>query len=190
MNSEDDLNREMPPIPCPGFVTQCDKDGKQIVLKQNNWLTALCNCFRVTNSSYSLQKDLPLLLPQEGLDIGKNTLVLDLDETLIHSTFTEIQSDIKLKIQVENQDFQVFVLKRPGVDEFLEKCYESFEVVVFTASLSNYANPLLDLLDPERKISHRLFRESCSEENGFHIKDLARLGRDLRRVVIVDVKDI
>jgi RNA polymerase II subunit A small phosphatase-like protein len=119
---------------------------------------------------------------------GKNTLVLDLDETLIHSSFTEVEADILLNIEVNNQKFKVFVLKRPGVEEFLEKCYELFEVVVFTASLSSYADPLLDLLDPKKKISFRLFRESCSFNNGFYVKDLTRLGRDLKNVVIVDVR--
>ena len=188
MNSEDELNRDMPQIPTPGFVTQCDRNGKVLSYKQNNWFSSLCNCFRVADQSYNPHKDIPLLEPQAGYLVGRNTLVLDLDETLIHSSFTEVHSDFRLRIQVDNQYFQVYVLKRPGVDEFLEKCCEIFEVVIFTASLSNYADPLLDILDPEKRISHRLFRESCSLENGFHVKDLSRLGRNLKNVVILDVR--
>lgn len=188
MNSEDALNRDMPQVPSPSFVTQSDKNGKVLNYKQNNWFSSLCNCFRVVDQTYSPYKDIPLLEPQPSSVFGRNTLVLDLDETLIHSSFTETHSDFRLQIQVDNQGFQVYVLKRPGVDEFLEKCCEIFEVVIFTASLSNYADPLLDLLDPEKRINHRLFRESCCIENGFHVKDLSRLGRDLKKVVIVDVK--
>ncbi len=53
----------------------------------------------------------------------------------------------------------MFVLKRPGCDEFMTAVAAQYEVVVFTASLAKYANPLLDLLDPTGTLIHaRLFR--------------------------------
>ena len=61
-----------------------------------------------------------------------------------------------------------------------------FEVVVFTASLAKYADPLIDLLDVGRVVRWRLFRESCYPYEGNYVKDLTCLGRDLRRTVIVD----
>ena len=45
--------------------------------------------------------------------------------------------------------YNIYVLVRPGVDKFLENISKLFEIVIFTASLSNYASPLLDILDPE-----------------------------------------
>jgi RNA polymerase II subunit A small phosphatase-like protein len=192
--SEENLSSKdcMPEVQLPSIIQQSDLSGKQITSKPavTSWLSTLCNCFRAVNSNYNLHKDFPLLEPQSSSHKGKNTLILDLDETLIHSSFTEVDSDILLKIEVNNQKFNVYVLKRPGVDEFLQKCYKAFEVVVFTASLSNYADPLLDILDPNRQISFRLFRESCSYSNGAYVKDLTKLGRDLKNVVIVDVSDI
>lgn len=192
--SEENLNSNdnMPEVELPNIIQQSDLSGKQIPSKPlpPSWLSSLCNCFRAVNSTYNLHKDFPLLEPQTSSLKGKNTLILDLDETLIHSSFTEVDSDILLSIEVNNQHFNVYVLKRPGVDEFLQKCYKAFEVVVFTASLSNYADPLLDILDPNRQISFRLFRESCSFCNGGYVKDLTKLGRDLKNVVIVDVRDI
>jgi len=82
-------------------------------------------------------------------DIGKKTLVLDLDETLVHSSFKPIlDPDFIIPVEIEGRIVDVYVLKRPLMDEFLAAVGESFEVVVFTASLSKYADPLLDLLDP------------------------------------------
>ena len=61
-----------------------------------------------------------------------------------------------------------------------------FEVVVFTASLAKYADPLLDLLDRGGTVRWRLFRESCYPYEGNYVKDLTCLGRDLRNTIIVD----
>ena len=78
------------------------------------------------------------------------------------------------------------VLKRPGLDDFLTKMSQWFEVGVYTASLARYADPLLDLLDPHRTISWRLFREACCHYEGVYVKDLSRLGRSLASTVIID----
>jgi len=59
-------------------------------------------------------------------------------------------------------------------------------VVVFTASLAKYADPVLDLLDAHSIVDHRLFRESCFYHNGSYVKDLSQLGRDLNSVIIID----
>lgn len=62
-----------------------------------------------------------------------------------------------------------------------------FEVVIFTASQSIYAEQLLDILDPDRKLfSQRMYRESCIFSDGNYTKDLTVLGIDLARVVIID----
>ncbi|KAH7297588.1 hypothetical protein KP509_25G002700 [Ceratopteris richardii] len=61
-----------------------------------------------------------------------------------------------------------------------------FEVVVFTAGLKQYADAVLDSIDKEGCIKHRLYRESCRFHLGGLVKDLSTLGRDLRKVIIVD----
>ena len=120
---------------------------------------------------------------------NRKTLVLDLDETLIHSAFEPFipRDDITLTMKMKDNDIIIHVLKRPYLDEFLNIVTQKYEVVIFTASISDYANPLLDQLDPMKKISHRLFREHCTKaDNGLFIKDLNRLGRDLKNVIIID----
>ena len=119
---------------------------------------------------------------------GKKTLVLDLDETLVHSQFGpfDIPSDVVINIEIENEIHDIHVLVRPGVKEFLEKISKKFEIVIFTASISKYAGPLLDILDKNKLCSYRLFREHCTLINTSFVKDLKKLGRDLKDVIIVD----
>lgn len=63
---------------------------------------------------------------------------------------------------------------------------ERYEVVLFTASLAKYADPLLDLLDPHNVIRARLFREACVFHEGSYVKDMSLLGRSPASIIIVD----
>lgn len=81
----------------------------------------------------------------------------------------------------------MYVKERPHLRIFLKKVAEMFEIIVFTASQSIYAEQLLDILDPDGKlISGRLYRESCIFSDGSYTKDLTVLGLDLAKVLIVD----
>mmetsp|Transcript_79396 Transcript_79396/g.184238 ORF Transcript_79396/g.184238 Transcript_79396/m.184238 type:complete len:335 (-) Transcript_79396:97-1101(-) len=125
--------------------------------------------------------------PQLGPNIGRKTLVLDLDETLVHSSFRLVHAaDIVITVELEGEHHRVFVRKRPGVDQFLAQVAQLYEVVVYTASMSKYANQLLDQLDKERVVSFRLFREACTRMPNGYVKDLSKLGRNLKDVIIID----
>ena len=137
-------------------------------------------------TSKNAKKSLELLLPPSISK--KKTLVLDLDETLVHSQFGPFNtpSDVVINIEIENELHDIHVLVRPGVKEFLEKMSKKFEIIIFTASISKYAGPLLDILDKDKNCSFRLFREHCTLLNSSFVKDLKKLGRDLKDVIIVD----
>ncbi|KAH9942434.1 NIF-domain-containing protein [Epithele typhae] len=129
----------------------------------------------------------PLLPPLFPKHAGRKCLVLDLDETLVHSSFKSIQqADYVVPVEIEYHWHNVYVIKRPGVDNFLKKMGEIYEIVVFTASLSKYADPVLDKLDVHRVVSHRLFRESCYNHRGNYVKDLSQLGRPISDTIIID----
>ena len=119
---------------------------------------------------------------------GRHLMVLDLDETLVHSSFQPVAScDLSLPVVVDGKTYQVFVKVRPHAAAFLEECAKLFETIIFTASLSAYADGLMDVLDPGKVMCpYRLFREHCSFTNGAYVKDLSLLGRDLHRIVIAD----
>ena len=132
-------------------------------------------------------KSKTLLGPQSQQLTGRKTLVLDLDETLVHSKFEPVAgADFQIPIDIEGRQHIVYVMKRPGVDEFLEEMGKIYEVVIFTASLSKYANPLLDQLDKKKVITGRLFREHCTYVDQCYIKDMSRLGRDIDSALIID----
>ncbi|KIM83381.1 hypothetical protein PILCRDRAFT_69634 [Piloderma croceum F 1598] len=129
----------------------------------------------------------PLLPPLAPQHAGRKCLVLDLDETLVHSSFKSIQqADYVVPVEIEYHWHNVYVIKRPGVDNFLKKMGEIYEVVVFTASLSKYADPVLDKLDIHNVVAHRLFRESCYNHKGNYVKDLSQLGRPIGDTIILD----
>ena len=127
------------------------------------------------------------LLPKKNFN-KKKTLVLDLDETLVHSQFEPFDrpSDITLRLNLDNEIHDIFILVRPGVNQFLENMGKIFELVIFTASLSSYADPVLDIIDPGKICEYRLFREHCTQINDIFVKDLKKLGRDLKDVIILD----
>ena len=119
---------------------------------------------------------------------NKKTLILDLDETLVHSAFTPFnrKSDLILNINIEGIDRTLYVLKRPHVDKFLYELSSLYEIIIFTASISQYANPLLDQLDRNKYIKQRLFRQDCTFSNGIYIKDLKIFNRQLNNMIIID----
>jgi len=145
------------------------------------------SAFTPTNHSKNLGQK-KLLLPDKSPEFAnKKTLILDLDETLVHSSFVPFEkNDIILNVDFESVMYNIYVLVRPGAEEFIKKVSKYFEVVIFTASISKYALPLLDILDHEKKIKYRLTREHCTFLNGIYIKELKKLNRNLSDLIIVD----
>ena len=85
-----------------------------------------------------------------------------------------------VQICVDGSRYAVYARVCPYAMQFLEYCSKFCEIVIFTASKQEYADRMLDFLDPDKKfIKYRLFRESCTKIGKAYIKDLSRLGRDL-----------
>ena len=137
-------------------------------------------------------KDRVKLLPPKIKGDNRKTLVLDLDETLVHSELKKVD-DADIILTGFSNPPAIYVKVRPGVQEFLKRMSYSYELVIFTASVEEYATPLLEQLDKDNLIEHKLFRHHCRViEEGTkgdwknYVKDLSQLGRDLMDVIIVD----
>ena len=115
----------------------------------------------------------------------KKTLILDLDETLIHAK--EDAKDCHISLDIGKGKI-IGVNIRPFVYDLLKFASSEFEVIVFTASSKNYADCIIDHIDPTRNlVHHRIYRDSCFEYQGNFIKNIGRIAnRDLKDVVIVD----
>lgn len=91
----------------------------------------------------------PIALPPKSPDAPPISLVLDLDETLVHCTVEPVDdADLVFPVDFHGMTYQVHVRLRPYLFEFLEKIKGKYEVIVFTASQKVYANELLNLIDP------------------------------------------
>lgn len=83
----------------------------------------------------------------------KKILILDLDETLIHSLNklwirSSTQSKM-IEIKLNNISSLYYVHKRPFCDYFLQETLQWFELQIFTASVKEYADPIIDWLESE-----------------------------------------
>ncbi|CEG50486.1 TFIIF-interacting CTD phosphatase, including NLI-interacting factor (involved in RNA polymerase II regulation) [Plasmopara halstedii] len=128
-----------------------------------------------------------LLPPTSPCEVNRKCLILDLDETLVHSSFKSTDThDYTILIDLDGTAYTVFVCKRPGAENFLANMAKTYEIVVFTASLSAYADPVLNKLDPNGAISYRLYREHCVQYKGNYVKDLSLLNRDISKTILID----
>ena len=113
------------------------------------------------NTQFKLPKLLPPLLPSQE---NKITLVLDLDETLVHSVFFYIpRCDFSF---MTDPLHLISVCVRPGVKDFILKMGTLYELVLFTVGNNIYATRIIDFIDPQHMIKYRLFRDSCTFSRG------------------------
>ena len=127
---------------------------------------------------------------------NKKILILDLDETLVHSSFQPlgkdknnqlIKPDIFLKIFFEKKYYNLYVLTRPYINQFLKDMSKLFLIYIFTASVQEYANPLLNEIDKDNIISYRLYRDNCTlTKDGKYVKNLNILNYNLKDLILLD----
>ena len=166
-------------------------------VKKNKFFNHFHHCLQsiaYTSTMMEVREDdlvdkMVYLPPKRRKDL--KTLILDLDETLIHcdedlSKPNDIVTDIRF---AGGEIVKCGVSIRPYASEFIKLMSKYFEIVIFTASHSCYANIILNILDPENEyITYRMFREYCYEtEEGIFLKDLRIFkNRKIEDIILVD----
>ena len=143
------------------------------------------NIFRISNINGSILGSIFLLkntnfrpVPNPYVRTKNNkeySLVLDLDETLIH-----------FKPQNNGEDGGILRV-RPGINEFLDEIGKLYELIVFTTATQDYADVLIDAIEEDKiYFEHRFYREHSTIIDNDFVKDLSRIGRPLDKIIIVD----
>ncbi|KAI1891826.1 hypothetical protein AGOR_G00147740 [Albula goreensis] len=127
-------------------------------------------------------------IPLKTRSTPQATLVLDLDETLVFSSLNVIENaEHTFQICFQDHEYKVFMVLRPHVKEFLQSMSKLYEMFVYTSAKKEYADKILETLDPQKKLfRHRLYQEDCACVFGHYVKDLDFLERDLAKTVVVD----
>ena len=155
-------------------------------------LSIISNYFYEQNNTYNTnitnnninQRDGYYLPPIKSY--YKYTLVLDLDETLV---FFQKENDLIYNSYniYSNTNTKGTLIFRPGLMDFLLKMKPLYELVLFSFGTQEYVEQILSVIEKKEKIfEHVLYRHHATYEKGDYVKNLELLGRDMKKIIIVD----
>lgn len=186
------------------LAVRCAKSAIYTVLL---WIYSVYNCimlfwrkqYRAIRKHQVVKYEMVPLSPltaQRLSVVRRKILVLDLDETLIHSHHDGVlrptvkpttPPDFVLKVTIDRQPVRFFVHLRPHVDYFLSVVSTWYDLVVFTASMEIYGTSVTDKLDRGRGLlQRRYFRQHCTMDYSGYTKDLSSIHSDLSSIFILD----
>lgn len=152
-----------------------------------NFCTELFKTYKLESESY--QEEIML----KSIELGKKTkqkvLILDMDETMISARFrNRLPPGFQTTFEIDFQGSPIHVRVRPYLQDCLERLSHLYEIVVFTAGVQEYADKILDQIDPEKTIiKKRMYRTDCIQLQEFFVKDLdVFIDREKENIVIVD----
>ena len=134
---------------------------------------------------------------KNGSNPNKKLLILDLDETLVHSDLDFLLKEKNVKYDTilhfnseEEKNIPLPLIIRPGLYEFLDYASENFELVIFTASDQDYADTIINYIEKDKKyFKMRLYRNNCIFiDPGLYIKDLRIFNswKNIEDIIILD----
>lgn len=128
---------------------------------------------------------------KEHGEVKKPSLVLDLDNTLIvskkdKSWFETAKRTFSYSANTLAKVNKRFIKVRPHLGEFLDDVSKFYDLSIYTASESSYADGIIDFIDPKKLIGRRFYRNNCFRFYNWRVKDLSLVNADLRRVILLD----
>ncbi|XP_040044336.2 RNA polymerase II subunit A C-terminal domain phosphatase [Gasterosteus aculeatus] len=161
------------PIVMKGLCAECGQDLTQLQGTNGNQQTP------ISTATVSMVHSVPELMvsSEQAEELGREdqqrlhrnrklVLMVDLDQTLIHTTEQHCQRMSNKGIfhfQLGRGDPMLHTRLRPHCKAFLEKIAKLYELHVFTFGSRLYAHTIAGFLDPEKKLfSHRILsRDEC-----------------------------
>ncbi|XP_017126282.1 CTD nuclear envelope phosphatase 1 [Drosophila elegans] len=189
--------------PLIAFIVFSGELGTYIRGQLDRLVAKVCSLFRsylgITYQDVALSPD----MAQRLAAVGRKTLVLDLDETLVHSCYSDselhesgscnqlpadAQPDYLLSVSIDGlEPIEFRVFKRPHVDVFLDFVSKWYDLVIYTASLEVYAAQVVDLLDAGRgMMPRRFYRQHCRSSASTVSKDLTLVSQNMGGTFIID----
>ena len=105
----------------------------------------------------------------------KYTIVLDLDETLLNLEVKDISNN------------KCILHLRPGLFSFLSEIKPFYELITFTSASKVYAQPIINEIESQNRFfDYNFFREHSTIYGNDFIKDISKIGRDMKKIIIVD----
>ena len=105
----------------------------------------------------------------------KYTLVLDITNTLINIKYGDPQG----QILIPNL--------RPGIFSFLSAIKPLYELISFSSESKEFCDVIINEIEKNKKyFDFNLYKDHCTLYKNKLVKDISKLGRDLRKVIIVD----
>ncbi|XP_011752290.2 RNA polymerase II subunit A C-terminal domain phosphatase isoform X5 [Macaca nemestrina] len=161
------------PVVMKGLCAECGQDLTQLQSKNGRQQVPL------STATVSMVHSVPELMvsSEQAEELGREdqqrlhrnrklVLMVDLDQTLIHTTEQHCQQMSNKGIfhfQLGRGEPMLHTRLRPHCKDFLEKIAKLYELHVFTFGSRLYAHTIAGFLDPEKKLfSHRILsRDEC-----------------------------
>uniref|UniRef100_A0A8C5P8C7 Mitochondrial import inner membrane translocase subunit TIM50 n=1 Tax=Leptobrachium leishanense TaxID=445787 RepID=A0A8C5P8C7_9ANUR len=150
-------------------------------------------CSPPNNASKSLPSECPYFghVPEEESEELLKISTFNIKSSAVLFEKSKKGKDIPLKTRSAPASTlvldPVYLKVHPDGIEFLESLCKVYEIFVYTTAKKAYAEKILDILDPRKKlIRHRLFQDQCVSVDGHYLKDLRVIQRDLAKTVALD----
>ena len=202
IENEEKPNKEKKKSIIRTFLQENEEDIKSLSNTEeiNDFYEFNENCYQVIDDIIPINNiPLPKISFPFFKDVPskKKIAIFDLDETMAHSEFKNIekaQNIITVK-PPSRKEVKIGLNIRPHLKEALDLIKKHYFIIVYSASDRSYADPVLNFIDPNNDyFQYRLYRSHCiyskvkdDDKIKLYIKDLSIFKNvDLKDMVIID----